>query len=48
MTKALEKSIKDKVRQIAADKDWLFNDVWQIVILERWLARLAILRTKNT
>lgn len=41
MTKALEKSIKDKVRQIAAEKDWLFNDVWQIVILERWLARLA-------
>jgi predicted nucleotidyltransferase component of viral defense system len=41
MTKALEKSIKDKVRQIAAEKDWLFNDVWQIVVLERWLARLA-------
>lgn len=41
MTKALEKSIKDKVRQIAAEKDWLFNDVWQIIVLERWLARLA-------
>ncbi len=40
--KAIEQSIKEKVRAIAKKQNRTFNDVWQEVVLERWLARLAI------
>ncbi len=41
MSKALEHSIKEKVKAIATKQGRTFNDVWQEVVLERWLARLA-------
>lgn len=41
MSKALEHSIKEKVKTIATKQGRTFNDVWQGVVLERWLARLA-------
>lgn len=41
MNKAIEQSIKEKVRVIAQKQGRTFNDVWQEVVLERWLARLA-------
>jgi predicted nucleotidyltransferase component of viral defense system len=41
MSKALEQSIKEKVKTIATKQGRTFNDVWQEVVLERWLARLA-------
>lgn len=39
---AIEQSTKEKVRSIAQIQRRTFNDVWQQVVLERWLARLAI------
>lgn len=39
--KAIEQSTKEKVKKIANDQNRTFNDVWQEVVLERWLARLA-------
>lgn len=41
-TKAIEQSTKEKVKSIAQKQSRTFNDVWQEVVLERWLARLAI------
>lgn len=41
MNQAIEQSIKEKVRAIAQKQGRTFNDVWQEVVLERWLARLA-------
>lgn len=41
MTKSIEQSVKEKVRQIAASQSRHFNDVWLQVIMERWLSRLA-------
>jgi predicted nucleotidyltransferase component of viral defense system len=41
MNQAIEHSIKEKVRAIAQKQGRTFNDVWQEVVLERWLARLA-------
>lgn len=41
-TKAIEQSIKEKVKKIAQKQNRTFNDVWQEVVLERWLARLAV------
>ena len=41
MNQAIEQSIKEKVRVIAQKQGRTFNDVWQEVVLERWLARLA-------
>lgn len=40
-SKAIEQSIKEKVKNIAAKQGRTFNNVWQEVVLERWLARLA-------
>lgn len=40
MTKSIEQSIKEKIRQIAAAESRQFNEVWLAVIMERWLARL--------
>lgn len=42
MSKAIEQSIKEKVKSIAHTQSRTFNDVWQEVVLERWLARLAV------
>lgn len=39
--KSIEQSIKEKVKSIAQKQNRTFNDVWQEVVLERWLARLA-------
>ncbi len=39
--KAIEQSTKEKVKAIAKKQNRTFNDVWQEVVLERWLARLA-------
>lgn len=39
--KSIEQSIKAKVKVIAQSQKRTFNDVWQEVVLERWLARLA-------
>src|SRR5689334_7896788 len=41
MSKAIEQSVKQKVKSIAEKQSRTFNDVWQEVVLERWLARLA-------
>jgi predicted nucleotidyltransferase component of viral defense system len=40
--KAIEQSTKEKVKTIAKNQNRTFNDIWQEVVLERWLARLAI------
>ncbi|MBP9708762.1 MAG: nucleotidyl transferase AbiEii/AbiGii toxin family protein [Oligoflexales bacterium] len=42
IAKAIEQSTKEKVKVIAKKQERTFNDVWQEVVLERWLARLAI------
>lgn len=41
MNFALERSLKDKVHQLAKEKQRTFNAVWQGLVLERFLARLA-------
>lgn len=41
MNQAKEQSIKERVKRIALNQVRTFNDVWQEVVLERWLARLA-------
>jgi hypothetical protein len=41
MSKAIEQSTKEKVKSIAQNQGRTFNDVWQEVVVERWLARLA-------
>lgn len=40
-SKAIEQSTKEKVKRIAQKQGRTFNDIWQEVVLERWLARLA-------
>ena len=41
MTQANEQSVKEKVKAISKKQGRTFNDVWQEVVLERWLGRLA-------
>ena len=41
MSKDLERSLKDKVKEIARIQGRGFNDVWKAVVLERFLARLS-------
>jgi predicted nucleotidyltransferase component of viral defense system len=41
MSQSKEQSIKEKVKTIAQQQGRTFNDVWQEVVLERWLARLS-------
>lgn len=41
MNQAKEQSIKERVKVIAQKQGRTFNDVWQEVVLERWLVRLA-------
>ncbi len=40
MTKSIERSVKDRVKQIAQAQNKPFAVIWQSVILERWLVRL--------
>lgn len=41
MSKDLERSIKDRVKEIAKAEGRTFNDVWKTLVLERFLARLS-------
>lgn len=41
MSKTKERSLKDRVKQIAKEQNRLFNDVWKTLILERFLTRLS-------
>lgn len=41
MSQAKEQSVKERVKIISKKQSRPFNDVWQEVVLERWLARLA-------
>lgn len=41
MSQAKEQSIKERVKVIAKTQGRTFSDVWQEVVLERWLTRLA-------
>lgn len=41
MNQAKEQSIKERIKTIAKNQSRTFNDVWQEVVLERWLSRLA-------
>lgn len=41
MNQASEQSIKERVKLIAKKQKRPFNDIWQEVVLERWLSRLA-------
>jgi predicted nucleotidyltransferase component of viral defense system len=41
MNQAKEQSIKERIKAIAQKQGRTFNDVWQEVVLERWLSRLA-------
>jgi predicted nucleotidyltransferase component of viral defense system len=41
MSQAKEQSIKERVKTIAQKQKRPFNNVWQEVVLERWLSRLA-------
>jgi len=43
----LEQSIKAKIRQIADQRGKLFNEVWQMLVLERFLVRLSRSRYKD-
>lgn len=42
MNDARERSLKDRVRQIAKQQNRLFNDVWKKLVLERFLVRLSL------
>lgn len=41
MNENLERSIKDKIKEIAKSENRTFNDVWKTLVLERFLARLS-------
>lgn len=41
MSSAIERSLKDKIKQISKDKQRAFNAVWQGLVLERFLSRLT-------
>jgi hypothetical protein len=41
MSKELEQSLKDSVREIAKEQGRTFNDVWKTLVLERFLVRLS-------
>ena len=42
MSQGQEQSVKDRVKKIADQQGRTFGEVWQEVVLERWLARLAL------
>ena len=41
MSSAIERSVKDRVHQLANEQQRTFNSVWQALVLERFLARLS-------
>ncbi len=41
MNQGKEQSVKDRVKKIADQQGRTFGEIWQEVVLERWLARLA-------
>lgn len=41
MNQSKEQSVKERVKAISKKQGRPFNDVWQEVVLERWLSRLA-------
>lgn len=41
MSQGKEQSVKDRVKKIADQQGRTFGEIWQEVVLERWLARLA-------
>lgn len=47
MTKSIEQSIKDKVKTISKEQNRQFGEVWQAVILERFLVRVSQSEYKN-
>lgn len=47
MSSSIERSLKDKIKQIAKDKQRAFNAVWQGLVLERFLTRLARSRQRE-
>lgn len=44
---AAERSIKDRIGVVAHEKQLPFNTVWQMLVLERFLARLARSKYRN-
>lgn len=47
MTKSKEQSIKDKVKTISREQNRQFGEVWQAVILERFLVRVSRSKYKD-
>jgi predicted nucleotidyltransferase component of viral defense system len=47
MTKSLEQSIKDKIKTISKDQNKQFGEVWQSVILERFLVRVSLSKYRD-
>ncbi len=47
MTKSLEQSIKDKIKSISKDQNKQFGEVWQSVILERFLVRVSFSKYRD-
>jgi predicted nucleotidyltransferase component of viral defense system len=41
MSKSIEQSVKDKLKQVAKDRGVLFNFLWRQFVLERFLVRLS-------
>lgn len=41
MSKSIEQSVKERVKTISKEQGRPFNELWQEILLERWLARLA-------
>lgn len=37
----IERSVKDRLKQLAQNQGKIFNEVWQVLVLERFLIRLA-------
>lgn len=41
MSKSIEQSMKAKIRQISQAQNLRFNEIWDILVMERFLARLS-------
>ncbi len=47
MTKSLEQSIKDKIKTTSKDQNKQFGEVWQSLILERFLVRVSLSKYRD-
>jgi predicted nucleotidyltransferase component of viral defense system len=47
MTKSREQSIKDKIKTISKEQNRQFGEVWQSMILERFLVRVSQSKYKD-